>query len=401
MSTNFGVRVGNDDSSLKAGPRGPILIEDFTFREKINHFDHERIPERVVHARGMSAHGYFQAYDDSLSQFTSARVLVDPSIQTPVFVRFSTILGFRGSADTPRDARGFATRFYTQEGNWDIVGQLHLLGSMLCIPIMITCSRACLTCPAVLRFDVVGNNIPVFFIQDAIKFPDLVHAAKPEPHREIPQAQTAHDNFWDWVSFTPEATHMIMWIMSDRALPRSARMMQGFGVNTFVLVNAQRQRTFVKFHWRPVLGCHSLEWDESMKIAGTDPDFLRRDLADAIEHGAYPEWELGVQLVPESQEHDFDFDLLDCTKLIPEELVPVKYVGKMVLNRNVSEYFTETEQVAFGTQNIVPGVEFSDDPVLHGRNFSYQDTQLTRLGGPNWHELPINRPLQPVSQQPA
>ena len=404
MTTNWGAKIGNDDSTLKAGPRGPTLMEDFHFREKMTHFDHERIPERVVHARGAAAHGFFQVYDDSLSKYTTAPVLTDPSRVTSTFVRFSTVLGSRGSADTVRDVRGFATRFYAQEGNWDLV----------------------------------GNNIPVFFIQDALKshthtthtalvhllppllhpptrlavahcscsfpallslvfrFPDLIHAGKPEPHNEIPQGQTAHDNFWDYISLTPESTHMIMWILSDRTIPRSYRTMQGFGVNTFVLVNAQRQRTFVKFHWRPILGVHSLTWDECLKINGTDPDFHRRDLYDAIDNGGFPEYEFGVQLVPEADEDKFDFDLLDCTKLIPEEQVPVQWVGKMVLNKNVDEYFTETEQVAFCTQNVVPGIDFSNDPMLLGRNMSYLDTQLLRLGGPNFQQIPINRPICPV-----
>lgn len=362
MTSNFGVKIGNDDSTLKAGIRGPTLIEDFHFREKLTHFDHERIPERVVHARGSAAHGFFQCYDNSLSAYTSAPVLTDPSRVTSTFVRFSTVLGSRGSSDTVRDVRGFATRFYTLEGNWDIV----------------------------------GNNIPIFFIQDALKFPDLVHAAKPHPDTEIPQAQTAHDNFWDFISLIPESTHMIMWALSDRAIPRSFRMMQGFGVNTFVLVNEARRRTFVKFHWRPVLGVHSLTWDECLKISGTDPDFHRRDLAEAIDSGAFPEYELGVQLVPEADEDKFDFDLLDCTKIIPEELVPVKWVGKMVLNKNPDEFFTETEQVAYCTQHVVPGIDFSDDPMLQGRNFSYLDTQLVRLGGPNFQQIPINRSICPV-----
>ena len=362
MTTNFGVRVGDDDNSLKAGPRGPVLLEDFHFREKMTHFDHERIPERIVHARGSAAHGFFQVYDDSLKAFTSAAVLTDPSLVTSTFVRFSTVMGSRGSADTVRDVRGFATKFYTQQGNWDLV----------------------------------GNNIPVFFIQDALKFPDLIHAGKPEPHNEIPQAQTAHDNFWDFISLMPESTHMILWALSDRAIPRSYRMMQGFGVNTFVLVNERRQRSFVKFHWRPVLGVHSLTWDECLKINGADPDFHRRDLWEAIDNGAFPEYELGVQVVPEADEDKFDFDLLDCTKLIPEEQVPVKWVGKMVLNKNPEEFFTETEQVAFCTQNVVPGIDFSNDPMLQGRNMSYLDTQLIRLGGPNFQQIPINRPICPV-----
>ena len=362
MATMTGMRVGNDDSSLKAGARGPQLLEDFWFREKMNHFDHERIPERIVHARGTGAHGFFQVYDNSLAEYTSAPVLTDPSLKTATFVRFSTVLGSRGSADTVRDVRGFATKFYTEQGNWDLV----------------------------------GNNIPVFFVQDALKFVDIIHAGKPEPHNEIPQGQTAHDNFWDFISLTPESSHMIMWSLSDRTIPRSFRTMQGFGVHAFILVNDQRKRTFVKFHWRPILGVHSLVWDECLKINGADPDFHRRDLYDAIAAGSYPEWEFGVQLIPEEDEHKFDFDLLDCTKLVPEELVPVKWVGKMVLNKAPDDFFSEVEQVAFCTQNVVPGIDFSDDPMLHGRNFSYQDTQLSRLGSINFQQIPINRPIVPV-----
>ncbi|MFN8441339.1 MAG: catalase [Caldilineaceae bacterium] len=363
ITTNQGVRVSDDQNTLRAGERGPSLLEDFHFREKMTHFDHERIPERVVHARGNGAHGIFQVYDDSLAQYTRARVLNDPSIQTPVFVRFSTVNGSRGSTDLARDARGFATKFYTVEGIWDLV----------------------------------GNNIPVFFIQDAIKFPDLVHAFKPEPHNEIPQAATAHDNFWDFISLTPESMHMIMWAMSDRAIPRSQRMMQGFGIHTFRLINDAGKSTFVKFHWTPTLGVHSVVWDEAQKISGSDPDFHRRDLWDAIEAGNFPEWELGVQLVAEEDEMKFDFDLLDATKIIPEDLVPIQPVGKMTLNKNPDNYFVETEQVAFHTGHVVPGIDFSNDPLLQGRNFSYLDTQINRFGGPNFHQIPINQPKSPIN----
>jgi catalase len=362
LTDNLGHKINSDQNSLRAGVRGPTLMEDFYFREKLHHFDHERIPERVVHARGTGAHGYFQLYE-SLAQYTTAKVLTDTSLQTPVFVRFSTVAGSRGSADTARDVRGFAVKMYTPEGNWDLV----------------------------------GNNIPVFFIQDAIKFPDLVHAAKPEPHNEIPQAQTAHDTFWDFISLTPESMHMIMWIMSDRAIPRSFSTMEGFGVHTFRLVNAKGESHFVKFHWKPLLGVHSLVWDEAQKLGGKDPDFHRRDLYEAIEKGNYPEWELGIQLIPEGEESKFDFDVLDATKIWPEDLLPVRRVGKLTLNRNPDNFFAETEQVAFMTTNIVPGIDFTDDPLLQGRNFSYLDTQLSRLGTPNWPELPINRPIAKVS----
>lgn len=361
LTSQTGVRINHTDDSLKAGPRGNTLLEDFHFREKITHFDHERIPERVVHARGSGAHGYFELYK-SQAHLTRAKFLCDTSRKTPVFVRFSTVLGSRGNCDTVRDVRGFATRFYTDEGN----------------------------------FDLVGNNIPVFFIQDAIKFPDIIHAGKPEPHNEIPQGQTAHDNFWDFISLMPESMHMIMWALSDRAIPRSYRMMQGFGVHSFVLVNAEGVRRFVKFHWRPKLGTHGLVWDEALKLGGQDPDFHRRDLYDAINSGNFPEWELGLQIVEEKDEDSFDFDILDATKIIPEELVPVQIVGKMTLNRNPAEFFTETEQIAYCTQNIVDGIDFSNDPLLQGRNFSYLDTQLIRLGGPNFNDLPINRPVCPV-----
>ncbi|HKL36573.1 MAG TPA: catalase, partial [Salegentibacter sp.] len=361
LTTNQGVKINDDQNSLKAGNRGASLLEDFILREKITHFDHERIPERIVHARGSAAHGYFQVYK-SMEKYTKAGFLQDPSKKTPVFTRFSTVAGFRGSTDLARDVRGFSVKFYTEEGNYDLV----------------------------------GNNIPVFFIQDAIKFPDLIHAVKPEPHNEIPQAASAHDTFWDFISLMPESTHMIMWAMSDRAIPRSLRMMEGFGVHTFRFVNKDGKGTFVKFHWKPLLGTHGVTWDEAQKISGNDSDFHRRDLWDAIESGQFPEWELGVQLIPEEDEHKFDFDILDATKLVPEELVPVKKIGKMVLNRNPDNFFAETEQVAFHPGHIVPGIDFSNDPLLQGRLFSYTDTQLKRLGGPNFHEIPINRPIAPM-----
>jgi catalase len=361
MTTDHGLRINDDQNSLKDGERGGTLLEDFILREKITHFDHERIPERVVHARGTAAHGVFKLYK-SLKQYTKAGFLNDVSTETPVFVRFSTVAGSRGSTDLARDVRGFAVKFYTQQGN----------------------------------FDIVGNNMPVFFIQDAIKFPDLIHAVKPEPHNEIPQAASAHDTFWDFISLMPESAHMIMWLMSDRAIPRSLRMMEGFGVHTFRLINEAGRSSFVKFHWKPLLGMHSVAWDEAQNISGKDPDFHRRDLYEAIGSGAFPEWELGVQIVPEEDEHKFEFDLLDPTKLIPEELVPVQRVGKMTLNRNPDNFFAETEQVAFHVGNIVPGIDFTNDPLLQGRLFSYTDTQLIRLGGPNFHEIPINRPVVPV-----
>ena len=361
LTTNHGVRINDDHNSLKAGDRGATLLEDFILREKITHFDHERIPERVVHARGSAAHGVFKVYE-SLAQHTKANFLLDPAVETPVFVRFSTVAGSRGSSDLARDARGFAVKFYTQEGN----------------------------------FDLVGNNMPVFFIQDAIKFPDLIHAVKPEPNNEMPQAASAHDTFWDFISLVPESAHMIMWIMSDRALPRSYRMMEGFGVHTFRLINAQGVACFVKFHWKPLLGVHAVAWDEAQSISGKDSDFHRRDLWEAIESGNFPEWELGLQIIPEADEHKYEFDLLDPTKLVPEELVPVQRVGKMTLNRNPDNFFAETEQVAFHTGHIVPGIDFTNDPLLQGRLFSYTDTQLLRLGGPNFHEIPINRPIAPV-----
>ena len=358
LTTNQGLPIADTDNTLRAGVRGPSLLEDFHFREKITHFDHERIPERVVHARGTGAHGYFQVYEP-LPELTRAGFLNDPSLRTPVFVRFSTVAGSRGSADTVRDVRGFATRFYTHEGN----------------------------------FDLVGNNIPVFFIQDGIKFPDVIHAVKPEPANEIPQAASAHDTFWDFVSLVPESAHMVMWVMSDRAIPRSFRMMEGFGVHTFRLIAASGAQVLVKFHWKPLLGAHSLVWDEAQKIAGKDPDYHRRDLWNAIETGAFPEWELGVQVLSEDDQQKYGFDLLDATKLVPEELVPVRRIGRMVLNRNTQNFFAETEQIAFHLGNLVPGIEVTSDPLLQARLFSYLDTQLTRLGGPNFHEIPINRPI--------
>ena len=361
LTTNQGVPVSDNQNSLKAGPRGPALLEDFILREKITHFDHERIPERIVHARGSAAHGYFECYE-SLSDLTAASIFAEAGKRTPTFVRFSTVAGERGSTDTARDVRGFAVKFYTDEGNWDLV----------------------------------GNNIPVFFIQDAMKFPDLVHAVKPEPHHGMPQAASAHDTFWDFVSLMPESTHMLMWVMSDRAIPRSYRMMQGFGVHTFRFINADGESRFVKFHWNPVAGTHSLAWDEAVKISGADSDFHRRDLWEAIEAGAYPEWELGIQVFSEKEAERYSFDVLDATKLIPEELVPVRPVGRMVLNRNPDNFFAETEQVAFCTAHIVPGLDFSNDPLLAGRIHSYVDTQISRLGGPNFHEIPINAPVTQV-----
>ncbi len=361
MTTNQAVPVADNQHSLRAGQRGPALLEDFVLREKITHFDHERIPERIVHARGSAAHGYFECYK-SMRDVTRASIFSEAGKRTPTFVRFSTVAGERGSPDTARDARGFATKFYTDEGNWDLV----------------------------------GNNIPVFFIQDAMKFPDLIHSVKPEPHHGMPQAASAHDTFWDFVSLMPESTHMLMWVMSDRAIPRSYRMMQGFGVHTFRLVNEAGKSTFVKFHWTPVLGTHSLDWDEAVKISGADSDFHRRDLWEAIEAGAFPEWELGFQMFSEKQASQFSFDILDATKLVPEELVPVTPVGRMILNRNPDNFFAETEQVAFCTAHIVPGLDFTNDPLLAGRIHSYVDTQITRLGGPNFHEIPINSPIAPV-----
>jgi len=361
LTTNLGVPVADNQNSLKAGLRGPTLLEDFILREKITHFDHERIPERIVHARGSAAHGVFECYE-SMARFTRASVFAEAGKQTPVFVRFSTVVGERGSTDTPRDVRGFAVKFYTDEGNWDLV----------------------------------GNNIPVFFIQDAMKFPDLVHAVKPEPHHAMPQAASAHDTFWDFASLMPEITHMLMWVMSDRAIPRSYRTMQGFGVNTYRLVNDQGDSVFVKFHWVPAAGTHSLVWDEAMKISGADPDFHRRDLWEAIEAGAYPEYELNFQIITEELAEKYSFDILDATKLVPEELSPLIPVGKMTLNRNPDNFFAETEQVAFCTAHVVPGIDFSNDPLLAGRIHSYVDTQISRLGGPNFHEIPINAPVAQV-----
>jgi catalase len=362
LTTNQGTPVADDQNSLRIAPRGPALLEDFVLREKIMHFDHERIPERIVHARGSAAHGYFEL-TRSLSRYTTAKILTEVGEKTPVFVRFSTVAGGAGSVDTPRDVRGFAVKFYTKEGNWDLV----------------------------------GNNIPVFFIQDAIKFPDLIHAVKMEPDRGYPQAATAHDTFWDFISLTPEAMHMIMWAMSDRAIPRSFRMIEGFGIHSFRLLDAKGRSTFVKFHWRPKLGLQSQVWDEAVKTAGADPDFLRRDLFEAIEAGDYPEWELGVQLFTEEQAAKFPFDHLDATKLIPEELVPLTIVGRLVLDRWPDNFFAETEQVAFCPTHLVPGLDFSNDPLLQGRLFSYPDTQLSRLGTPNFHELPINAPKCPFA----
>ncbi len=361
MTTDHGVKINDDQNSLRSGDRGATLLEDFILREKITHFDHERIPERIVHARGAGAHGVFTLYK-SIPELTRANFLNNTENETPVFVRFSTVAGSKGSTDLARDVRGFAVKFYTQEGN----------------------------------FDLVGNNMPVFFIQDAMKFPDLIHAVKPEPDNEMPQAASAHDTFWDFISMMPESAHMVMWAMSDRAIPRSYRMMEGFGVHTFRLINAKGESHFVKFHWKPLLGVHAVAWDEAQIISGKDPDFHRRDLWEAIQNGSFPEWELGIQVVPESDEHKFDFDLLDPTKLIPEELVPVQRIGKMTLNRNPDNFFAETEQVAFHVGHVVPGIDFTNDPLLQGRLFSYTDTQLIRLGGPNFHEIPINRPIVPV-----
>lgn len=360
MTTNQGVKVSNDEESLKAGVRGPTLLEDFHLREKITHFDHERIPERVVHARGYGAYGEFELYK-SMKEFTSAGFLQEAGMKTPVFTRFSNVVGSKGSSDTVRDVRGFAVKFYTEEGNYDLV----------------------------------GNNIPVFFIQDAIKFPDLIHAIKPQPHNEMPQAASAHDTFWDFVANNQETAHMVMWLMSDRSIPTNLRMMEGFGVHTFRFVNAAGKAHFVKFHWKPALGVHSLVWDEAQKISGKDPDYQRRDLWEAIENGNYPEYELGVQMIEEKDEFMFDFDVLDATKLWPEEIVPVQIFGKMTLNQNVDNVFAETEQVAFHPGNVVPGIDFTNDPLLQGRLFSYLDTQLLRLGGPNFTEIPINRPICP------
>ncbi|OCK51713.1 catalase HPII [Chryseobacterium sp. CBo1] len=361
LTTNQGLKINNNQDSLKAGERGATLLEDFILREKITHFDHERIPERIVHARGSGAHGVFKLHK-SMEKFTRAKFLSEAGKETPVFVRFSTVAGSRGSTDLARDVRGFAIKFYTEEGNYDLV----------------------------------GNNIPVFFIQDAMKFPDLVHAVKPEPDNEIPQAASAHDTFWDFISLMPESMHMIMWLMSDRAIPRSYRMMEGFGVHSFRFINSEGDAFFVKFHLKPKLGVHSVAWPEAQKISGADPDFHRRDLWEAIENGAFPEWDLGVQIVPEENEHDFDFDLLDPTKIIPEELVPVEIFGTLTLNRNPDNFFAETEQIAFHPGHLVPGIDFTNDPLLQGRLFSYTDTQLSRLGSPNFHEIPINRSVPTV-----
>lgn len=361
LTTNQGVRISDNQNTLSAGVRGPALLEDFVLREKLTHFDHERIPERVVHARGSGAHGYFEC-TEAISDITSAAPFQKKGQVTPLFVRFSTVAGERGSKDTARDVRGFAVKFYTDAGNWDLV----------------------------------GNNMPVFFIQDAMKFPDLVHAVKPEPHHQMPQAASAHDTFWDFVSLMPESTHMLMWHMSDRAIPRSFATMQGFGVHTYRFVNAEGQVTLVKFHWQPVAGTHSLVWDEAVKISGADPDFNRRDLWERIEGGAYPQWDLAVQLFTEEQAEAFSFDVLDSTKIIPEELVPLRVIGRMTLNRNPDNFFSETEQVAFCVANIIPGLDFTNDPLLAGRIHSYFDTQLLRLGGPNFHEIPINAPIVQV-----
>ena len=362
LTTNQGLPISDNQNSLKAGVRGPLLLEDFILREKITHFDHERIPERIVHARGSGAHGYFQPYE-SAADITCAGFLQDPRKKTEVFARFSTVAGGAGSVDLPRDVRGFAVKFYTEQGN----------------------------------FDLVGNNIPVFFIQDAMKFPDVVHAVKMEPDRGFPQAASAHATFWDFISLTPESMHMIMWAMSDRAIPRSLRMIEGFGVHTFRFIDAKGTSRFVKFHWRPTIGSAAVVWDEAIKISGADPDFHRRDLWEAIERGDFPEWELGVQVIEESEADTLDFDLLDPTKIIPEEIVPIRMLGKMVLNRNPDNHFAETEQVAFCPSHIVPGIGFSDDPLLQGRLFSYLDTQLSRLGGPNFHQIPINAPRCPFA----
>ena len=362
LTTQQGVPVADDQNSLRVGTRGPTALEDFHFREKIFHFDHERIPERVVHARGFGAHGYFETYK-SLTDLTRADIFQRAGERTPAFVRFSTVAGSKGSPDLARDVRGFAVKLYTKEGNWDIV----------------------------------GNNIPVFFIQDAIKFPDLIHAVKEEPDRGFPQAQSAHDNFWDFISLTPESMHMIMWVMSDRSIPRSLRFMEGFGIHTFRLVDAEGKSTFVKFHWKPKQGMQSVMWNEALKINGMDPDFHRRDMWDAIGAGDFPEWELGLQLFDDDFADKFEFDILDATKLIPEEVVPIRRVGRLVLDRRVDNFFGETEQAAFCTQNIVPGIDFTNDPLLQGRNFSYLDTQIKRLGGPNFTYLPINAPKCPVN----
>ena len=364
LTTNQGLPISDNQNSLKVHPRGPVLLEDFILREKITHFDHERIPERIVHARGTAAHGYFEL-TDSLAEYTTAKILTEVGVQTPLFTRISTVAGGAGSIDTPRDVRGFAIKMYTSEGNWDLV----------------------------------GNNVPVFFIQDAIKFPDLIHAVKMEPDRGFPQAATAHDTFWDFISLTPESMHMVMWIMSDRTLARSLRMIEGFGVHSFRLINSEGKSTFVKYHWRPKLGVQSTVWDETVKIAGADQDYHRRDLFEAIDGGDFPEWEFSVQLFTEEQAAKFPFDHLDPTKLIPEELVPLRVIGKMILNRWPDNFFAETEQVAFCPSHLVPGMDFSNDPLLQGRLFSYLDTQLSRLGSPNFHQIPVNAPQCPFANQ--
>ena len=361
LTTNAGVKVNDTNNSLKAGIRGGTLLEDFLLREKINHFDHERIPERIVHARGSAAHGTFELYE-AIPQYTKAGIFNDTSRKTSVFTRFSTVAGSKGSTDLARDVHGFAVKFYTEEGIWDLV----------------------------------GNNMPIFFIQDAMKFPDLIHSVKPEPDREIPQAASAHDTFYDFLSLTPEALHNHIWLMSDRGIPRSLRMMEGFGIHTFRMINEEGKAHFVRYHWKPLLGVRSVVWDEAVKISGADSDFHRRDLWDAIDAGQYPEWELGLQIIPEEDEHKFPFDLLDATKLIPEDMVPVKIVGKMTLNRNPDNFFAETEQVAFLPDHLVPGLDFSNDPLLQGRLFSYRDTQLSRLGSVNFEQIPINKSIAPM-----
>ena len=362
LTTQQGVPISDNQNSLKAGPRGPTLLEDFVLREKIHHFDHERIPERIVHARGSAAHGYFEL-TESLEKYTTAKILTETGKQTPLFTRFSTVAGSKGSKDTPRDVRGFSVKIYTEEGNWDLV----------------------------------GNDMPIFFIQDAMKFPDLVHAVKPEPDRGFPQAASAHDTFWDFVSLSPETMHNVIWLMSDRGLPRSLRMVEGFGIHSYRLINKDGKSTFMRFHWKPVLGVQSTTWDEAVKISGADPDYHRRDLFESINNGDFPEWEFGVQLFTEEDASKFPFDHLDATKLIPEELVPVKIVGKMVLNRYPDNFFAETEQVAFCPSHVVPGIDFSNDPLLQGRLFSYLDTQLSRLGSPNFAQIPINAPKCPFA----
>jgi catalase len=362
LTTNQGLALSDNQNSLKANSRGPALLEDFILREKITHFDHERIPERIVHARATGVHGFFEL-TASLKQYTAAKILTEVGQKTPVFTRISTVAGGAGSVDTPRDVRGFAVKFYTKEGNWDLV----------------------------------GNNVPVFFIQDAIKFPDLIHAVKMEPDRGFPQSATAHDTFWDFISLTPESMHMVMWIMSDRTIPRSLRMIEGFGVHSFRLINDAGESTFVKFHWRPKLGLQSTIWDEAVKISGADQDFHRRDMFDAIEAGNFPEWEFSVQLFTQEEADQFPFDHLDATKLIPEELVPLRVIGRMVLDRWPNNFFAETEQVAYCPSHVVPGIDFSNDPLLQGRLFSYLDTQLSRLGSANFHQIPVNAPKCPFA----